>query len=92
MLEALLSAGADLNARGDFGYTPLHFAVWGRVRPMAVTVLLDAGADPDARTDDGASPLHWVAATHGDVGIATALLKAGRGPQSAGPERLLAPA
>ncbi|MCY1019465.1 ankyrin repeat domain-containing protein [Pyxidicoccus sp. MSG2] len=60
----LLSQGADVNARGNYGSTPLHFAVlapYQKDRPLpdidGVKALLDAGADPNARDDHAQTPL-----------------------------------
>ena len=65
-LEGCLSAGADVNARGPRGNTPLHAVIrvlrWNHsFAPAAIATLLAAGADPNARTDDGATPLHLAA-------------------------------
>ena len=53
MTAALLDAGADPNAREEFGFTPLHQAAAFNVNPAVTTALLDAGADPNARAEDG---------------------------------------
>lgn len=45
-LRMLLAAGADVSARDDGGYTPLHWAVM-YATPNSVQMLLDAGADPN---------------------------------------------
>lgn len=49
----LVQRGADVNARGDFGQTPLHFAVrdGGEEVLGLVRMLLEAGADVMARDD-----------------------------------------
>ena len=44
--EQMLAAGANVNARGKHGRTPLHFASM-RGNSDAVTLLLDAGAEID---------------------------------------------
>lgn len=51
-VRILIEAGADVNAVGDRGETPLHLAVHqfkGDVR--VVQMLLDAGADPAIRSE-----------------------------------------
>jgi len=56
VVEVLLAAGADPDARQQGGWTPLHGAAHnGDVR--ATSLLLEAGADPSARNDEGRSVL-----------------------------------
>ena len=57
VMEALLAAGAPLEAREEYGRTPLHYAT----NLAAVEVLLAAGADIAARSEDEESPLHLAA-------------------------------
>jgi len=55
-----LAAGADVNARDEFGVTALHYAAAvGAVEVMLS--LLRAGADANARDVDGNTPLHAAA-------------------------------
>ena len=69
--RALIVAGADVNARGDKGATPLFNAVMGK--SMAVlTLLLESGADAAMVNDWGDTP--------GDFARMTAL---GSGPSLA---------
>jgi cytohesin len=42
-ITALLSAGADVNARNEDGFTPMHFAGMTGT-PDDITALLEAGA------------------------------------------------
>lgn len=66
-VRELLSRGADPNARGDYGLTPLHRAVSSSTPPPSVEVvqaLLDAGAKVDTMSDVQVTPL--VAAVEGN--------------------------
>src|SRR5262245_58457866 len=53
IVRILLDRGADVNARGDFGETPLHYAVRddGAESIPIVALLLDAGADIEAKDE-----------------------------------------
>ncbi|MCP3139683.1 ankyrin repeat domain-containing protein [Pyxidicoccus xibeiensis] len=63
-VSELLSRGADVHGRGNYGSTPLHFAVlapYTKSDPLpsvdVVRTLLEAGADPNARDDHAQTPL-----------------------------------
>ena len=73
-VQSLLRHGADVNAPGAWGRTPLLFAsVHGRLE--AVLCLLEYGADVNAKDkDDDWTSLH-LAAAMGHFGIARTLLK-----------------
>jgi ankyrin repeat protein len=74
-LRSLLAAGADANARDQYGSTPLHSAVsWGD-REIA-SLLLDHGADVHARGWEGWTPMH-TAAGMGNPGVIGLLLDRG---------------
>tara|TARA_R110000744_G_scaffold120008_1_gene223671 strand:+ start:1263 stop:1610 length:348 start_codon:yes stop_codon:yes gene_type:complete len=51
-----LMSGADLNARAENGFTPLHWAALYNENPEVIIALLDAGADGTAVNDDGETP------------------------------------
>jgi peptidoglycan/LPS O-acetylase OafA/YrhL len=56
VVEAVIEAGADVNAQGGLGDTTLHEAMsYGRDR--AVAVLLERGADPTIVNRSGRTPL-----------------------------------
>jgi ankyrin repeat protein len=52
-IAALLAGGADVNAVGEFGHLPIHWAVSEESNIDAVRMLLEHGAFPDVRTDWG---------------------------------------
>ncbi len=54
-LELLVASGANINAIGDLGYTPLHYAVFMRRLDMAEK-LAALGADPTIRNEFGDTP------------------------------------
>lgn len=56
VIEALLSAGADVNVTDEEGFTPLHMAAFHRQADYAL-LLLEAGADVNAKTVYGRTPL-----------------------------------
>ncbi len=61
LLGILRNYAPDLNARGCFGRTPLHYAVHegGKISVPIVADLLDWGADPSLRDDHGFSVEDW---------------------------------
>jgi ankyrin repeat protein len=56
VVRLLISAGADVNIKGDYGDTPLHSAVEGGPT-KTVELLIANGADVNAIDDDGNTPL-----------------------------------
>ncbi len=57
VINTLVKAGADPNARNEYGRTPLHGNLFGYItNPAVVTALLKVGANPNARNDDGKIP------------------------------------
>src|SRR5690242_14396199 len=63
-IEALIKAGAHVNAPGELGYTPLHEAV-SQNHVEAIRILLEHGASVMAKNEDGKTPLDM--ARTGDV-------------------------
>ncbi|MCO6511336.1 MAG: ankyrin repeat domain-containing protein [Aridibacter famidurans] len=75
-VKYLIEAGADLNARGLDGGTPLHQSAWFG-EPDNARLLIDAGAPLDVFDDDhNSSPLHW--AVHGSRYSGHAAFRQGR--------------
>jgi uncharacterized protein len=74
-VEALLSQGANVNARTHEGRTALMFAVIN-MHAATVQTLLKFGADVNAQSELGFTPL-ILAACSGDARIAQALLNSG---------------
>jgi len=71
LAEALIYAGARVDAGTRIGhYTPLHLAARGARVPV-VRLLLEAGSDPAApTTNSGASPLHLASAASDPLVVA----------------------
>ncbi len=63
VVEALIAAGAEVNAANSVGNTPLHFAVqYGHPRVwQVVCALVDAGGDVHRCNHYGKTPLEWAA-------------------------------
>lgn len=79
-IRALISEGADPNAKNDHGNTPLHEAAESDVPEMA-EVLIAAGADVNARDNSGNTPLHE-AAMSDRLETVKALIRAGADPNA----------
>lgn len=57
MVELLIQNGADVNAQGADGETPLHVAI-GAENEKIAEVLIKNGADLNAKDRSGRTPLH----------------------------------
>lgn len=70
MLEKLIAAGADINAKDENGLSALYFGAHD-ARPEIVRLLLFAGADPNIQAIVGDTPMHVILAepeyTTGDL-------------------------
>jgi ankyrin repeat protein len=74
-IQALLEKGADVNAKRNDGWTPLHWASCENHIEIA-ELLIEKGADVDAKDNENWTPLHW-ASCENHIEIAELLLKAG---------------
>ena len=83
VVAPLASAGADVDARSDAGFTPLAFAVRAG-HGDTVAALVEAGADVDLPLPDGTSPLH-LAVINAHYDVALQLLEHGADPEAAEP-------
>jgi len=80
--KALIDGGADVNAKGNNGTTPLIQAITSRIanpsqRIELTKFLVSNGADIKTRDNDNWTPLHWAA--NGDVETAKYLVGLGLG-------------
>lgn len=55
IVEILISNGADVNAADEWGYMPLHAAMWNM---DLMRLLLESGADMEAKDHNGNTILH----------------------------------
>ena len=86
IIEALVAAGAGMEAQDAFGTTPLHDAARANDNPAVIQALIAAGAEVNARASNqwssvtvwvDATPLHYAAKYTDDPAIILALLDAG---------------
>ena len=56
MAQALIAAGASLNARAKDGFMPLQMAAQFNENPDVISALLDAGVDPGTTEWGGMLP------------------------------------
>ena len=59
VIRLLLKAGADVNAKDEYGNTPLHAAAAVNENPEVISVLLKAGADVNAKAENGSTALDY---------------------------------
>ena len=57
MVQVLLDASANIEAKDSNDRSPLHYAARSNENPAVIQALLDAGANIDARNSDGDTPL-----------------------------------
>ena len=78
-VQEFLDLGADVNARGEYGLTPLMNAALWKSNPEVISLLLKAGAEVNAKDEHGWTPLMWAVMSYENPGVISALLKAGAG-------------
>ena len=81
---ACLGVGADPNAHGWSGVSPLHMAASVNENPEVIAALLKGGADPESRDVDEETPLHYAAGDNESLPVLEALLDAGADPNAQG--------
>jgi len=65
IIQMMINAGAEVNAKESDGRTPLHIAAeWQNIE--AARTLLDAGADPDILSFAGLRPIDYALKSVGD--------------------------
>ena len=56
-VRQLIQDGADVNAKNEYGWTPLMLAAYNNSNLATLTALLDAGADAKAKNNEGKTAL-----------------------------------
>ena len=80
----LLDAGADVNSKGRYSYTPLHEACASEEKSLElVKMLLGLGADVHAQAEFDSTALH-IASNRGNVDVMRELLNAGADVNASG--------
>ena len=75
-IQAMITRGADVNARDHSGCTPLHLAVSSRLAQDTIELLVAYKANVSARNNRGQTPLH-LAAEAGQPGVIDQLIDHG---------------
>jgi ankyrin repeat protein len=83
-VESLLAAGADANARNQFGATPLHYGIGSE---RVVVALLAHGARTEIVSDAGVTPLLGAVSRNDSIGVVRRLVEAGADVNLTRPDR-----
>ena len=79
--ERLVDSRGKVEARNEWGNTPLHAAA-AHGKLARVSALLKAGATLEARDKEGRTPLHQAAAFNAESAVVLTLLDAGADPKA----------
>ena len=79
-LQEMLAAGGDVNARDQYGQTPIIYAISEGAGEAVVRALLAAGADVNVTTEAGWTPLMYAARDADSAGTVQLLMFAGADP------------
>ena len=80
IIELELAKVGNLNARDDYGFRPLHFAVQNGEKSKVRLLLSDGvccGVNTNAKTDFGFTPLYFAVGKKGDTEIIEMLINFG---------------
>ena len=76
-IERAIKAGANLEARNEYGETPLLVAIEHNENSGVVAVLIEGGADMNAKDENGETALITATENREDTDVLMMLLKAG---------------
>lgn len=79
-VQSLLQRGVPVNAKGDYGWTPLHKACWSS-RLKVVKLLIQNDADVNIKAKKGETPLHE-ACWDGSLPMVKLLIENGANPNA----------
>ncbi len=82
IIDALIQAGAYINAKTYSGQTPLHWAAEHNKNPNLIYPLIQAGAEINAKDNDGNTPLHLAAKNNNNPEVIALLIALGANPQA----------
>ena len=77
VVDALLSSGADVEAKDARGRTPLHLAAKAASDSGVVDALLSSGVDVEAKDSWGRTPLHYALEANDNPNVVAALVREG---------------